>query len=211
MIPVTDEMVAAARRQIPERWGLSNLRDAIVAAIELAEQTIELPVTARVHLTLDEAQLRADTVAAIHRYRDGLPQNADGRINLATLEAELGNPYAPIRGFRVSAAQERELFGGPLVTEEGLQGGQDATGSLTEIPVDEPQPHPALAAPLVLGGISEIATRLEVARSTVVGWVNRADKIAMPAPLAILAAGPVYDLTVIEAWYRAWKDGTDAG
>lgn len=69
-----------------------------------------------------------------------------------------------------------------------------------------PEFHPAPA----LGGITEIATHLGVARSTVVGWTKRAEKIGMPAPLAELAAGPVYDLTAVADWYRAWKNTDDA-
>lgn len=99
----------------------------------------------------------------------------------------------------------------PHVTAGGLIGGGivDAPGSSNEIPVHRPQPHPALDRPLVLGGITEIATRLDAARSTVVGWTKRAEKIGMPGPLAPLAAGPVYDLLAVEAWYRSWKDGAD--
>lgn len=83
------------------------------------------------------------------------------------------------------------------------------------IQVHTPTLHPALAHPLVLGGISEISDRLEAARSTVTGWTKRAEKIGMPAPIAELAAGPVYDLAAVETWYRAWKaadgDATIAG
>jgi hypothetical protein len=71
--------------------------------------------------------------------------------------------------------------------------------------VSTPTLHPALDHPLILGGITEIGQRLEAARSTVVGWTKRADKIGMPAPIAELAAGPVDDLTAVETWYRAWK------
>jgi len=75
------------------------------------------------------------------------------------------------------------------------------------IRVHTPTLHPALDRPLVLGGITEIALRLEVARSTVVGWTKRAEKIGMPAPIAELAAGPVYDLIAVETWHKAWKAG----
>lgn len=83
------------------------------------------------------------------------------------------------------------------------------------IRVFTPTLHPALEHPLVLGGISEISDRLGAARSTVTGWTKRADENGMPTPIAQLAAGPVYDLTAVEAWYRAWKavdgDATIAG
>jgi hypothetical protein len=61
-----------------------------------------------------------------------------------------------------------------------------------------------------LGGVSEIADRYGVARSTVNGWMKRAEKIGMPAPLAILAAGPVYNLVALDPWYQAWKADSDA-
>jgi hypothetical protein len=77
------------------------------------------------------------------------------------------------------------------------------------IQVHTPTLHPALDHPLVLGGITEIAARLEAARSTVVGWIKRAEKIGMPGPIAVLAAGPVFDLAAVEAWYRTWKAGDD--
>lgn len=78
-----------------------------------------------------------------------------------------------------------------------------ATQPVADIRV--PQLHPALDHPLILGGIAEIALRLDAARSTVAGWTKRAEKIGMPAPIAELAAGPVYDLTAVETWYRTWK------
>jgi len=70
---------------------------------------------------------------------------------------------------------------------------------------------PVYAGPLA--GVTEIATHLGVGRSTVAGWTKRAEKIGMPAPLAELAAGPVYSLDAVETWYHAWKNtegGTDA-
>lgn len=62
---------------------------------------------------------------------------------------------------------------------------------------------------VVLGGISEIADRYNAARSTVNGWIKRAEKIGMPPPVAILAAGPVYNLTLLDPWYQAWKAAGD--
>lgn len=152
MIPVTDEMVAAARRQIPERWGLSNLRDALTAALEAAPPPPEL-------------------VFDFSRMTDQDAADFAEALRLA--------PPGPMR-------------------------------IINGCTVQEPRPHPALDRPLVLGGISEIASRLEVARSTVVGWIKRADKIGMPAPLAYLAAGPVFDLAAVEAWHKAWKAGDAA-
>lgn len=67
---------------------------------------------------------------------------------------------------------------------------------------------PIYAGPLA--GVTEIATHLGVGRSTVAGWTKRAEKIGMPAPLAELAAGPVYSLDAVETWYHAWKSTDDA-
>lgn len=180
MIPVTDEMVAAARRQIPERWGLSHLRDAITAALEVAAHSQEL--------TFDGSAFLTDKQTA-----------AGERLTLRMSREKLEAAFL--------------WMDDPCVTEQGLEGPgvRDATGSPATIPVNHPQPHPALAAPLVLGGITEIADRLEVARSTVAGWIKRAEKIGMPSPIAHLAAGPVFDLVAVEAWYRAWKAGDSGG
>ncbi len=40
--------------------------------------------------------------------------------------------------------------------------------------------------------------------------MKRAEKIGMPAPLAVLAAGPVYNLVALDPWYQAWKADPDA-
>jgi hypothetical protein len=79
------------------------------------------------------------------------------------------------------------------------------TGSCVVEPISTAAP-----AAVELGGVSEIADRYGVARSTVNGWMKRAEKIGMPAPLAILAAGPVYNLVVLDPWYQAWKADSDA-
>lgn len=152
MIPVTDEMVQAARRKLPARWSMQDLHDAISAALEAAPH----------------GELQFD---------QGVALTPEQRAAWNEAYADLAEP-------------------------------NKASGHL--IRVFTPQLHPVLDHPLVLGGISEIASRLEVARSTVAGWVKRAEKIGMPDPITVLAAGPVYDLTVLEAWYRGWKDGPDA-
>lgn len=115
----------------------------------------------------------------------------------------------------IAAAPARELVFDPAIalTDQEREQFAEALAEVSIGPmrvihgckVYEPQLNPALAHPLVLGGISEISDRLEAARSTVVGWTKRAEKIGMPAPIAELAAGPVYDLTAVETWYRAWK------
>jgi hypothetical protein len=62
-----------------------------------------------------------------------------------------------------------------------------------------------LQHPVELGGVSEVAARLEVGRSTVTGWVKNAETNGMPAPIATLAAGPVWDLLGLVAWHTQWK------
>jgi transcriptional regulator with XRE-family HTH domain len=64
---------------------------------------------------------------------------------------------------------------------------------------------PTAAAPPALAGVSELAERLGVARSTVAGWIKGAADNGMPAPLARLQAGPVYDLEAVAAWHARWK------
>ena len=147
MVLVTDEMVQAARRCMPARWSMDDLRNAIAAAIAAAPP--------------------------------------------------IGLVFEP----------------GPALTPEQQAEWNQELAQATSSPlirVHTPTLHPALDQPLVLGGISEIAARLEVARSTVVGWIKRAEKIGMPGPIAVLAAGPVYDLTALETWHKAWKTGDDA-
>ncbi|HTI78526.1 MAG TPA: hypothetical protein VL634_26220, partial [Mycobacterium sp.] len=97
-------------------------------------------------------------------------------------------------------AQQQAMLDEPHVTVDGLDGPgvTDATGQ-TPVTINEPK---------VYAGVAEIAARLQAARSTVAGWVKNAADNGMPAPLAILAAGPVYDLDAVEAWHRKWK-GTD--
>jgi len=151
MTMVTDEMVQAARRCMPARWSMDDLRNAIAAAIAA------VPPFGLV-------------------FEPGVELSDEDRAEFSRLLEDSAS--API--IRLPPGQ---------------------------IIVHEPQLHPALDHPLVLGGISEIAAQLEVARSTVVGWIKRAEKIAMPGPIAVLAAGPVYDLTALEAWHKAWKSG----
>jgi len=102
---------------------------------------------------------------------------------------------------RVRAALDAALAAADLddtrITDQGIEGPgvTDPTG----------QPSITINHPRVLAGVAEISARLQVGRSTVTGWVKGADSNGMPAPLATLAAGPVYDLEAIEAWHAAWK------
>lgn len=53
---------------------------------------------------------------------------------------------------------------------------------------------------LTLAGPAELAARFKVSRYTIRLWRDRQD---FPAPLAELAAGPVWDLTQVEKWRKA--------
>lgn len=184
-ICVTEQMVDAAHRQLP---GISNrmrVRHALEAAIATLPDSaeIDLPVTARIHLEIDTEQLRAETLAALERYKARHRTDEQGRLVLASYGAAIppDEPHVTVDGLE-----------GPGVT--------DPTGQ-TAATVNHPR---------ILAGISEIATRLQAGRSTVVGWVKNAAANGMPAPLQTLAAGPVYDLEAVETWYRKWKDGSNA-
>lgn len=111
----------------------------------------------------------------------------------------------------IEAAPMPELVfdSAPPLTPEQQAEWERALADTTARPlirVLSPEFHPAP----VLGGVSEIADRYGVARSTVNGWMKRAEKIGMPPALAVLAAGPVYDLARLDPWYQAWKDGAAA-
>jgi len=54
-----------------------------------------------------------------------------------------------------------------------------------------------LVDPENLAGVAEIAARFGVSRRAVGYWVA---STGFPAPVATLAAGPVYDLTEVEGW-----------
>lgn len=173
-------MVRAAHRLLP---GISNhvrLRHAIEAAVALIpDATLDVPVTARIHLQIDREQLHRDTVAALEQIRAGYPTAPAGHLTLASHDIPLstGEPHVTLDG-----------IDGPGVT--------DPTGQ-TPVTVTEPT---------VYAGVAEIAAHLQAGRSTVAGWIKNAAGNGMPAPLATLAAGPVYDLQAVQAWYRAWKE-----
>lgn len=97
------------------------------------------------------------------------------------------------------------------LTDDGTNATCQTCGA--SVPAVEPADAVDLASapgPAELGGVSEIADRYGVARSTVNGWMKRAEKIGMPPALATLAAGPVYNLALLDPWYQAWKDGDTA-
>lgn len=54
-----------------------------------------------------------------------------------------------------------------------------------------------------LGGVAEIAAEFGVPRTTVSMWDFRRETSGFPAPVAILAMGPVYDMAAVRAWHAA--------
>lgn len=54
-----------------------------------------------------------------------------------------------------------------------------------------------------LGGVAEIAEEFGIGRSRVSMWSSRRESSGFPEPLAILAAGPVFDMAAVRAWYHA--------
>ncbi len=176
---VTEEMVQAAHRMLP---GISNrvrIRQALEAALAHAPHAdIDVPVTAHIHLQIDREQLHRDTITALEQVRAGYRSDPTGRLVLASFNAAL-------------PADE------PHVTPDGLQGpGVTEPTGQTAVTMNEPR---------VLAGITEIAAHLQAGRSTVASWVKNAPSNGMPAPIAVLAAGPVYDLEAVKAWHRKRK------
>jgi len=80
----------------------------------------DIPVTAHVHVVIDEQAFHRDVVAAIHRLHAGLPHTIDGRLDLATLEAELSAQSSGTPEW-----DRCDLEGAPLAT-----GGPVPTGTL---------------------------------------------------------------------------------
>ena len=131
------------------------------------------------------------------------------------IEAAIQAAPAPELVFDLAWTDEKATEFARLLDESAKQPLRLLTGSCTPNEIDYSQgpvgggvvdlePAPG---EVVLGGISEIADRYNAARSTVNGWIKRAEKIGMPPPVAILAAGPVYNLTALDPWYQGWKDG----
>lgn len=208
-ICVTEQMTQAAARQLPGVRNTVRIRAALEAALELVPDSAEteVPVTARIRLQIDEEQLRTDVAAILAQQQAELdmPQRyivpdfdkpTDDQMHRFTEELEKASrgPFSILSAW-VDPAQLP-----PHVTLEGLEGDGviDATGSATAIPVNEPR---------ILAGLSEIGARLGAPRSTIATWVKNRPDNGMPAPIATLKAGPVYDLDAVEAWYRAWKAG----
>lgn len=65
-----------------------------------------------------------------------------------------------------------------------------------------------------LMGLGDVAVFFDVGVSTAGNWRDRADKIGMPAPVALLSNGPVWDGGELVAWWSNWtpaRGGTKAG
>lgn len=197
---VTEQMVAAAHRQLP---GISNrmrVRAAVEAALEHAPTgRIEAPVTVRLRLQVDEEQLRTDAAAVLAEHEQNLPMPQRRLPNFDAITDE--EMQAVVEELERARRQPHLLPPAaawePHVTADGLEG-PGVTDAIGQSPVTVTEPR-------VLAGITEIATRLQVGRPTVAGWVKNAAANGMPDPIAVLAAGPVYDLEAVAAWHSAWK------
>lgn len=53
-----------------------------------------------------------------------------------------------------------------------------------------------------LGGVAEISEDLGVPRQRISMWSARRATSGFPMPVASLAAGPVYDMAAVRAWYE---------
>lgn len=52
-----------------------------------------------------------------------------------------------------------------------------------------------------LVGMAEIAQQLGVPRTTASMWYVRRDTTGFPAPVTVLAMGPVFDMAAVREWY----------
>jgi hypothetical protein len=55
-----------------------------------------------------------------------------------------------------------------------------------------------------LMGLGDLAIFFGVGVSTVGNWRDRAERTGMPAPVAILANGPVWDGAEVVEWWKSW-------
>lgn len=175
---VTREMVDVAQQQLPGVWNRERVRRALVAAFALIpEPAAEIPLTHNL---------------AVHLVVD--EQQLRGAVLAAVEQVETVLPIGP--DGKLDLAELRIAYSGALPTP-GEQPMPD---------VREPHLNPALEHPLELGTLAAVARRLEVARSTVTGWVKQRATNGMPEPVD----GDVYDLAAVGAWYRRWKGLDDA-
>lgn len=66
-----------------------------------------------------------------------------------------------------------------------------------------PELRQAVIDGLELVGVAEISRKLDVTRSRVSMWSARRESSGFPAPLEVLAAGPVFDMAAVRAWFDA--------
>lgn len=202
-------MVRAAHQQLP---GISNrlrVRTALEAACALIPERVEsvcdVPVIASIRVIVDEAEFHRSAVEAVHKLRAGLPLDGEGKVSLADLEATLpqqvrdamAKPQRYLMPPQIELTAEQRAEFEQLVAEA-------AQGPMT-ILKNAPQAAITFNRPLNAAGVTEIATRLKVAKSTVTGWATRREQNGMPEPVWQLASGAVYDLDAVVEWHGKWK------
>lgn len=64
--------------------------------------------------------------------------------------------------------------------------------------------------PRQLAGVAEIVAATGEAKSTVSMWITRAETNGFPAPVAALAAGRVWDISDVLAWYLTYEPSNGA-
>lgn len=179
-------MIRAAQHHLPGAWNPARVRKALEAVFELlpkpVEQVCDVPVVAQIRVIVDDDAFRRSVVEAVHKLRAGLPLDGEGKVSLADLEATL-----------------------PLAT-----GGLVPPGELAYVGESGCTLGGFLMSGSEAAGVTEIATRLGVAKSTVTGWATRREQNGMPGPVWQLASGAVYDLDAVVEWYEKWKNGNDA-
>lgn len=56
-----------------------------------------------------------------------------------------------------------------------------------------------------LGGVSEVAERLDVSVFRVRRWIERRDSTKCPLPVRMLRNGAIFDLRAWEGWFALWR------
>lgn len=201
-------MVRAAQQQLPGVWNPARVRKALEAACALipepVEQVCEIPVTAQIRVVVDEDAFHRSAVEAVHKLRAGLPMDPEtGMLVLADLEALLPQDVRDAMAMpqRCLVPPQIELTDDQRAEFEQLMA-EAARGPMTIMP--QP-PRVTFNSQFAAAGVTEIATRLGVAKSTVTGWAGRREQNGMPEPVWQLASGAVYDLDAVVEWYEKWK------
>lgn len=65
-----------------------------------------------------------------------------------------------------------------------------------------PELRRAVIRGMELVGVAEIADELRVERTRVSMWAHRRESSGFPEPLIKTAAGPVYDMAEVRAWFE---------